>query len=315
MTDDRSQLSFAEIIAYDFGQILFKLSLAVLFMRLVIERWQKLVIVTSVTLFVVYSIGTLLVVIFQCGDPSSIDLQDGSKGCLSFDGVVGPVLYILATFNAVIDWIFALLPITVIRKLQMKPEDKRSVIFMILLACSCSAVSIVRIPFQKDLELTPNFYAKDKNSISYVSCVESGFGIIVASAATYRPLLRLSKARIRHFIALRRSARSDGSESGGVVEAEHGMANLGGGKARFGDDKDGFGGDDISRAFLVSEGPGSSLTGQGGLSYASWEVAKVPEHVGWKRDLIIPEITWDEGGVAAVPPLRKRSVALDGLDV
>lgn len=168
--------------------------MAIFFLRIVIGHRQRYLILIATAIYVVYSIGVLFLYVFQCGNPGSID--PSAPKCLDFDTITGPVIYVGATLNAVIDWIFALTPIMVVRRLQMKRRDKNSVIMLILLACSGSAVSMVRIPFVPGLNLNASFYAKSSNRIVYASIAEGSIGIIVASMATYRPLLKLIKEKM-----------------------------------------------------------------------------------------------------------------------
>lgn len=168
--------------------------MAIFFLRIVIKPGQRRLILIATAIYIVYSIGVLFLYVFQCGDPGSIDIMNPK--CLDFDTITGPVIYVGASLNAIIDWIFALTPIVVVRGLQMKRRDKNSVIMLILLACSGSAVSIVRIPFVPGLDLNASFYSKQSNRIAYASTAEGSIGIIVASMATYRPLLKLIKQKM-----------------------------------------------------------------------------------------------------------------------
>lgn len=168
--------------------------MAIFFLRIIVGPRQRYLILITTAIYIVYSIGVLFLYVFQCGNPGSIDpLQ---PKCLDFDTITGPVIYVGATLNAVIDWIFALTPIIVVRGLQMKRRDKNSVIMLIVLACSGSAVSIVRIPFVPGLDLNASFYSQQSNRIAYASIAEGSIGIVVASMATYRPLLKLVKEKL-----------------------------------------------------------------------------------------------------------------------
>ena len=176
------------MLLYLLDQICFKLSLAFFFLRIVTRQWQRSMIVVTVALYTAFNFGLLFVVIFQCGNPAAINVK--TTVCLDWDTILGPILYFSASLNAVVDWIFALTPVVVIRSLQMSRRDKLSVFAMIALAISGSIVSIVRIPYIPGLRLDSDYYSATNDVIAYTSVIESGIGIIVASLAVLRPLVR-----------------------------------------------------------------------------------------------------------------------------
>ena len=108
--------------------------------------------------------------------------------CLDWDTILGPVNYVGAAMNAIVDWIFALTPILVIRKTQMTRRSKTSVICLILLAVSGSIISILRIPYINGLDPASNYYSKSSDRIAYASIAEGGVGITAASLATLKPM-------------------------------------------------------------------------------------------------------------------------------
>ena len=183
------------MLLYLLDQICFKLSLALFFLRIVTRKWQRLIIVITVTIYTAFNFGLLFVVLFQCGNPTAINIL--TTTCLDWPTILGPLLYFSATLNALVDWIFALTPIIVIRSLHMEKRDKHSVMAMIVLAISGSIVSIVRIPYIPGLRLDSYSYSSTNDVIAYTSVIESGIGIIVASLALLRPLVRqwVEKAR------------------------------------------------------------------------------------------------------------------------
>ncbi|KAL1301435.1 hypothetical protein AAFC00_005688 [Neodothiora populina] len=195
-------LNFAGIAAYVLAQATFKLSMAFFFFRIVIERWQRWLIIISVAVYVQLSLAVLFIFLFQCGDPAKLTLN-GTAGsadtpkCLDFASVLEPVFYVYAALNVVVDWLFATIPIVVIRKLQMDRKDKYSAIFVIVLACSASTISLVRLPFVDGLNPMASYYSSASNRIAYTSVAETGVGIAAASLATTRPLLRAWRDRAR----------------------------------------------------------------------------------------------------------------------
>ncbi|KAF1344277.1 hypothetical protein BDV97DRAFT_373800 [Delphinella strobiligena] len=199
------------ISMYILGQVTFKLSLAVLFLKISMARWQRWIIISSVAIFIAYYIALLFVTIFQCGNPANVGSM--TTTCWDWATITGPLNYIGAVLNAIVDWIFAITPIIVISKLTMGRQDKLSVICVILVAISGSIISVVRIPYISGLNPDASYYSKNSNRIVYASVAESGVGLTAASLAVMRPLGKRIAEWARPVIARHAGRRrSDGRE-------------------------------------------------------------------------------------------------------
>lgn len=206
-----TQINGVGISMYILGQVTFKLSLAVLFLKISMAPWQRYIIISSVAIFIAYYIALLFVTIFQCGNPANVGSM--TTTCWDWATITGPLNYIGAVLNAIVDWIFAITPIVVISKLTMDRQDKLSVICVMLVAISGSIISIVRIPYISGLNPNASYYAKDSNRIVYASVAESGVGLVAASLAVMRPLGKQIAEWARPVIARHASRRrSDGRE-------------------------------------------------------------------------------------------------------
>lgn len=156
--------------------------MAFFFLRIALERWQRLIILGSVGLYSVYLCVIIIVAPFQCGF--------GQRGkCLEWE-TVGPIIYVSAALNVIVDLILALVPSAIIRKLQMPTRERNSVYFLIALGTCAAVISVARIPYVSGLRTDNEYYSADSDRIAYTSVAESGVGIIVASLATLRPLFR-----------------------------------------------------------------------------------------------------------------------------
>lgn len=93
---------------YILTTVIFKLSLAVFFLRVVNQRWQRQVIIGSVTLYTLFGTAWLFVAIFQCGSPANYGANEAAGKCLPFQTVLRPLNYTHGVLNAVTDWIFAI---------------------------------------------------------------------------------------------------------------------------------------------------------------------------------------------------------------
>ncbi|GAB7356610.1 hypothetical protein MBLNU459_g7334t1 [Dothideomycetes sp. NU459] len=175
-------LSIPGIALYLVEQILFKLSMAFFFLRIALERWQRLIILGSVGIYSVYLVIIIIIAPFQCG-------YGQHESCLKWD-VVGPIIYISAVLNVIVDVILAFVPYAIIRTLQMPERERKSVYFLIALGTCAAVVSVARIPYVPGLRTDNQYYSAESDRIAYTSVAESGLGIVAASLATLRPLYR-----------------------------------------------------------------------------------------------------------------------------
>jgi hypothetical protein len=214
---------------YILTSIFFKLSLAVFFLRIVNQRWQRQVIIGSVTIYTLFGTAWLCVALFQCGNPRDFGIHELEGKCLPFKTVLRPLNYTHGVFNAVTDWIFAIsksrihtqlfgqsitdttqVPIFVVKSAQMHRQQKITVCTILGLGVLGSICSIVRlayvdvigVPLQDLLVSSPNF--------AIVSIIELGLGITAACLATLRPLFAFWFDKARTGISSSRSGNRSG---------------------------------------------------------------------------------------------------------
>ncbi|GAB7356532.1 hypothetical protein MBLNU459_g7276t1 [Dothideomycetes sp. NU459] len=176
-----------EIAFYCCTMIFLKLSLAVFFLRVCLERWQRWIIIISATIYTLYTVGYLFVAIFQCGNPGNFLLARLDQKCLSWS-TIAPLNYIHGSLNAVTDWGFAVLPIFVLQRSNMPPRAKWSVCGILALGALGSVASVVRLAYIQVLHEGSTTFFHDSVSIAICSIIEPGLGITAASLATLRPL-------------------------------------------------------------------------------------------------------------------------------
>ncbi|TIA49877.1 hypothetical protein D6C79_03351 [Aureobasidium pullulans] len=191
--------------------LLLKVSLALFFLRFIIERWARLTI-WGITIFhLVWTFAVLLVSVFYCGNPTDIltKTMEGGK-CIS----ERTTLIIGVTWgisNVVTDWFFALLPITFLLRSRLPRTTKISAVIVMMIAVVGSCTAIPRISTYKDLHGSNNYWTTSARFLTW-SIVEPGVGLLAANTATLRPVLdRLMEACV--------SGR-------GVVEVEQGVNKI-----------------------------------------------------------------------------------------
>jgi len=101
--------------------------------------------------------------------------------------VLANVTYAHSTMSAVTDWVFGILPIFFVWKMQMNPRTKLSVILILSLGFFASTATIVRIFYIKQLVSTQDYSWQGINLAKW-SMVEPAIAITAMNFATLRPM-------------------------------------------------------------------------------------------------------------------------------
>ena len=163
-----------------------------------------MVIKTSLALYVLYIIGFAILYIFQCGKPIPQHFIFIDH-CMSWPKIMGPVNYVAAVLNGVIDWIFTGIAIATVWKVQLSRRGKISVCGLIAFGAIGSLLSLARIPLVPELRLTGHISDFHKVlPIAMLSLAESAIGIIALCIAGLKPLY----LRFRRGAELQNGSRS-----------------------------------------------------------------------------------------------------------
>jgi hypothetical protein len=235
-------VAFAGI--YALTCILLKISLGLFFLRIITERWQRNVIYAGITINTFYGIIYFGLCTFGCGDPSNYLLRISLQQCISIKHVVIPASYVFTGFNAAMDWIMALLPMTTIWNLNMPRMTKFWAYMLMLMGATGSIVSLIRFAFVKSLEPDVEFF-KNTGKLAFYSHIEPGLGIAAVCFATLRPLFKqfldgaksMSSTQKSHDPSNRKTSVVGGSEVQ-LTSMKKGRRSRGGFVA-FEDDSDG----------------------------------------------------------------------------
>lgn len=206
--------------------IFIRTSIAFLMMRLCNKRWHYWVIWVPVSIYNLFSICFLFVVIFQCSPVSLFWEQFAgvTEGHCLGTWVVADTTIALSGLSAATDFNMALLPILLIKDLQMCLRTKVSLIAILSLGLVAGSVAIVRIFTIRQNALSQDFlYAtagKSKNNIpiphsasnkstdaAIFSILEPAVAILAASFTTLRPLFKKFYRLTSHNRSHRRSHR------------------------------------------------------------------------------------------------------------
>lgn len=174
---------------YVLTTILFKISLAIVFLRIVIAKWQRRLIIIPTAIFTAYSLAYMFITTFRCGPPRQILLNTARGKCLP-TSIVSPLLYVSGIFNALMDVMFACLPTAILWHSQMPKKTKISCCILLSMGGLSCVASIIRIAFLSGVSDQAHYFTNAINT-GLVSIVEPGLAITAASLGTLRPLFQV----------------------------------------------------------------------------------------------------------------------------
>ncbi|KAH8692329.1 hypothetical protein BGW36DRAFT_387402 [Talaromyces proteolyticus] len=173
-------------IFYVISACLIKVSVGLFLLRITVRVIHIWILRLSMLGTIVFGMVYLFLTIFQCR-PISAWWTIPKQGCYKPSVILG-TMYTASTMNAVADWTFGLLPIFMVRELNMSRRTKVAALCILSFAAIGSTVTVVRIPDVATLADDTDFLWKTTN-FAILSTVEVGVGIVAACVATLRPLL------------------------------------------------------------------------------------------------------------------------------
>ena len=186
----------AEEIFYLVTIIFLKLSLGVFFLRICVKKWQKYLIYAVMVVNTAMNIFDAFFLTFMCGKPGNFLLAGLEGKCLP-NRVLVSIAYQQGAVTTSTDFIFALLPTTILWNANMDRRTKSVCAFVLSLGAFGSICSCVRFKYLSGLGISPEFFWNAAN-ISIWSTIELGAGIVAGSLATLRPLFKRIFYSARH---------------------------------------------------------------------------------------------------------------------
>ncbi|EEA28437.1 hypothetical protein TMatcc_003233 [Talaromyces marneffei ATCC 18224] len=179
-------------IAYCFSSLFCKISICFFLMRITILRTHIYLLYTVMILTVIGGLIFMFLMLLQCKPISYFwtrtTLDPAYQGdCISIDIIIN-MTYVYSALAAVCDFTVGIIPVFLVKNLNMRKETRLAVMGILSMACVASLAVIVRIPFVTTFKDPDFLYATV--DIAIWSCVENGLGISAACLATLRPLLR-----------------------------------------------------------------------------------------------------------------------------
>lgn len=181
---------FCELF-YTLATSMLKIAIGLFFLRIANNKWHILIIKAIMYCSAVLGVTYFCIVLFQC-HPISFwwDLDPNHHGhCLSAS-VMADASYVVSALNSVADWVFGLLPIFIVKDLQMHHHQKVVVAFILGFAAVGSSATIIRLPYVWTVKEYKGEFLWRTADVAIWTTVEVGIGITAGNLGTLRPLLQ-----------------------------------------------------------------------------------------------------------------------------
>ncbi|GAB7346857.1 hypothetical protein MBLNU459_g1941t1 [Dothideomycetes sp. NU459] len=175
--------------SYVITTIFLKISLAFFFLRIIIDRRQRMVIYVALVAYTLYGLAYFGIAVFACGNPKNFLLGQIQGTCISLKNVTIPASYAQTALNGLTDWIYAILPLMTLWKLKMPKVTKLWACGLVALGAVGSVASLVRLRFVSGLNPGPDFF-RSSGHLALWSVIEPGLGMAAVSFATLRPIFK-----------------------------------------------------------------------------------------------------------------------------
>ncbi|TIA43644.1 hypothetical protein D6C78_00125 [Aureobasidium pullulans] len=210
MTDATAQIGlmywfFCELF-YTLATSMLKVAIGLFFLRIANNKWHVLIIKAIMYASGVLGVTYFTIVLFQCR-PISFwwDLNPNHHGhCLSAS-VMADTSYVVSALNSVADWVFGILPIFIVKNLQMHRHQKAVVAVILGFAAVGSSATIIRLPYVWTVKEYKGEFLWRTADVAIWTTVEVGIGITAGNLGTLRPLMQ----RLMSFMGISSSTGRD----------------------------------------------------------------------------------------------------------
>ncbi|GIJ99480.1 hypothetical protein Aspvir_001612 [Aspergillus viridinutans] len=182
-------------IGYAISSILCKISVAIFLLRVMVRPAHRRIMYAVTALTVIVGIIFFIFMMVQCSPVSYFwtRMHGDTNGKCGYVDAIIIMLYLFSAASALFDLTVGLLPILLVRNLQMNKRTKIAVAGLLGMACIASVAIIIRIPFVQTIRDQDFLYATVQ--IAIWSNIETGLAITAGSLATVRPLFRILHSR------------------------------------------------------------------------------------------------------------------------
>lgn len=135
-----------------------KISIGIFLLRIIVERIQIWFIYGALAINVMTGLVFFFVTTLQC-QPVSYFWHKSQPGTCVPIGIIIALTYLYSSLNIICDFTFALLPIFIVRKLNMKKRMKIAIIPLLSMGCVASCAVVVRLAYVESFR-NPDFLCK-----------------------------------------------------------------------------------------------------------------------------------------------------------
>ncbi|KAL4752173.1 hypothetical protein BDW72DRAFT_192309 [Aspergillus terricola var. indicus] len=178
-------------ISYAVSSVLAKVSVCIFLLRVMPFPCHRAALYTVTALAICSGIPFFVLLIIQCSPVSFwwTRMRGDTDGHCGYVNAIAVMLYIFSASSALFDLTVALLPVILVRNLQMNRRTKAAVAGLLGMACVASIAIIIRLAFVQTIHDPDYLYGTVQ--IAIWSCIEIGLSITAGSLATTRPLFRI----------------------------------------------------------------------------------------------------------------------------
>jgi hypothetical protein len=135
-----------------------KLSIGVFLLRITVQRIHHYILYMIMFLSAVTGLVFFFVTLLQCHPITYFWYKEQGGSCISPE-IIAALTYLYSAINVICDFTFALLPLHIIRGLQMNRKSKLALMPILGVGCIASIAIVVRFAFIKGFE-DPDFLCK-----------------------------------------------------------------------------------------------------------------------------------------------------------
>ncbi|WYZ40849.1 hypothetical protein EsH8_IV_001190 [Colletotrichum jinshuiense] len=172
---------------YSLSMIVSKMSIAFFLLRITSQRLHVWIIYVAMLFTVLSGLVFFFVALFQCQPLSFFWNKDQEGTCIDVNVVIA-LAFLYSAFSVISDLTFAILPVYLVWKLQLRKGTKIVLTPLLIMGCIASSAVLVRFGYLMGLR-DPDFLWATLD-IAIWSTVEQGLAITAGSLATVRPLLK-----------------------------------------------------------------------------------------------------------------------------
>ncbi|PLB47462.1 integral membrane family protein [Aspergillus steynii IBT 23096] len=183
-----THLNFATQAIYMWAIGLVKISIGLFLLRFAPRRGYKVFIWVVIVLMFLYTAICFFTLIFQCKDIRSIWDQSVKSECFKPPQLLA-LSYTNTALNILTDLVFAILPVFMLRHLQVNRRVKASLMCILGLGIFACAAACVKVSVLPNYGRTGDFLW-DYSDLTIWVVVESNMGIMAGSLPTLKPLFK-----------------------------------------------------------------------------------------------------------------------------